>query len=402
MAAPLALQKKGFFMTMAGRYGLLAFLVVVYQLLFFIPLQSAPTVEITEVSSVLSELIYGVSPYAFNYQSLGLLPFVFGTLIISVIGVGYAPWRNLDKMGSLGAKKKKRISGHLTYAFGLIMSVVVASKTGYSLFELNFWLVVLELMFALQTLKFIFDQVQKLKVASSGVTVFFGLNIVTLFIRDFSALLKVDYTIEMLIMLFGVIYMTCMTVYLTHRFIFSGLSKDILLNKASQGSAVKAPLMFQYSQTGILPVIFAMMATSLISAYMFPASTAINPVFTNAYTVGLFSVFLFVVAFYFTNEKISPHDILGKLAFYGAVIDGEKPSCSIEHSLRSLKAVRNKIVFVQVFFLFMMLVGQQVWMLWSQGEGFPTVGYVAGINWFLLMTVYADMSKQYDKLKLSS
>lgn len=389
-------------MTLASRYGLLTVLVIIYQVLFFIPLQSAPTIELVEVNGILSDLVYGVSPYAFHYQSLGLIPFVFGTLIISVIGMGYTPWRDLDKMGSFGAEKKKKISGYFTYTFGLLMSLGVASGTGYLFIEFRFWLVVLELMFALQTLKFIFDRVQKLKVASSGVGVFFGLNILTLFIRDLSSLLKIDYTPEMAIMLFGTAYLTAMTVYLTYRFIFGSLSEDVILNKASQGSAVRAPLLLQYSQTGILPVIFAMVVTSLFGAYFFPSDTVSNPVFTNIYTVVMFAVMLFVVAFYFTNEKVSPGDITKKLAIHGAVISGANPSESIRHTFNALKAARDKIVLIQVFFLFSMLVAQHIWTLWSQGEGFPTVGYVAGINWFLLLTVYADMSKQYDKLKLSS
>lgn len=389
-------------MTLASRYGLLTVLVIIYQVLFFIPLQSAHTIEVVESSGILSDLIYGVSPYAFHYQSLGLIPFVFGTLIISVVGVGYAPWRNLDKMGSFGVEKKKKISGYFTYAFGFLMSLGVASGTGYLFFEFRFWLVVLELMFALQTLKFIFDQVQKLKVASSGVSVFFGLNIVTLFIRDLSSLLMVDYTLEMVIMFFGAVYLTAMTVFITYRFIFGSLVEDITLNKATQGNAVRAPLMFQYSQTGILPVIFAMVVTSLFSSYFFPSELMLNPVFTNIYTVAMFLATLFLVAFYFTSEKVSPSDIVKKLAIHGAVISGVEPSQSIEHSFKSIRAARNKIVFIQVFFLFFMLVAQHVWTLWSQSAGFPAVGYVAGINWFLLLTVYADMYKQYDRLKLSS
>tara|TARA_R110001583_G_scaffold4718_1_gene26866 strand:+ start:26081 stop:27250 length:1170 start_codon:yes stop_codon:yes gene_type:complete len=389
-------------MTLANRYGLLTVFVIIYQILFFIPLQSAPAVDSIDINNSLTDLIYGVSPYVYHYQSLGLLPFVFGTLIISVVGIAYAPWRNLDKMGSLGATKKKKLSGYFTYAFGFAMSLGVAANTGYLYFELSFWLVVLELMFALQTLKFIFDQVQKLNVASSGVSVFFGLNILSLFVRDFSLLLKIEYTAQAATMLLGVIYLSAMTVYITYKFIFGCLVKEVLLNKATQGSSVRAPLLFQYTQTGILPVIFAMMLTSVVSTYFFPDGGAVNPAFTNVFTFTFFILVLFAVAFYFTNEKISPNEILRKLAVHGAVISGEKPSRSIGHTLVELKKVRNKIVFIQVGFLLFMLVAQHQWALWSQSEEFPTVGYVAGINWFLLLTVYADMSKQYDKLKLSS
>jgi preprotein translocase subunit SecY len=389
-------------MSIIKRYGALLLFVAIYQTLFFIPLLSAPYVESTADSGVLSALVFGVSPYVFHYQSLGLLPFVFGSLFVTFVGVAYKPWRELDKQGSAGAKKKQSISGKLTYLFGFVMSLSIASATGYVFVERNFWFVVIELMFALQTLKFIFDKVQSLKVASSGLTVFFGLNILTLFIKDLSVTSSMQFTNHFMLMLFATVCLSVVTVYLTYRFIFGKTGLALEVNKSAQGTVVSVPLVVQYSQSGIMPVIFSIMITSLISAFAFTNVSDADPIFSSAGGVLVFLVTLFLMTFYFTHQKISPTDLVKYFSKEGVSVSGVKPSDSIVALRSALQKLRNKVVAFQVLFLFFMMFAQSVWISWTTANSFPALSFVAGINWFLLMTVYADMSKQYDKLRISS
>jgi len=388
-------------MSIKKRYGALLLFVAIYQVLFFIPLISAPSVASTNDAGMLSALIFGVSPHAFHYQSLGLLPFVFGTLFVSFVGMAYKPWRDLDKQGSLGAKKKKAISGHLTYLFGFVMSLTVSFKTGYPIMGVQFWFVVIELMFALQTLKLIFDKVQDLKVASSGLTVFFGLNIVTLFIRDLTVIGGLEFTAIEIVMLFSTVYLGAVTVYFTYRFIFGKIMLPMVMNKAAQGSSVLVPLVAQYSQSGIMPVIFSLMLTSLVSAFLYPGVVG-DPIFSHMLTAIVFLFLLTLTSFYFTHQKVSPSDLMRILSLGGVSLAGKTPSDASRALKNSLATLRNKLVVYQVLFLFGMVFGQSLWTVWSKSADFPVLGFVAGINWFLLMTVYADMSKQYDKLRISS
>lgn len=389
-------------MSIVKRYGALLLFVAVYQTLFFIPLLSAPLVESTADSGVLSALVFGVSPYVFHYQSLGLLPFVFGALFVTFIGIAYKPWRELDKQGSVGAKKKQSISGRLTYLFGFVMSLSIASATGYVFDERNFWFVVIELMFALQTLKFIFDKVQSLKVASSGLTVFFGLNILTLFIKDLSVMSLMEFTNSSLLMLFATFCLSVLTVYLTHKFIFGKAGVSLEVNKSVQGTVVSVPLVVQYSQSGIMPVIFSIMITSLISVLAFTNVSGADPIFSNILGALIFLVMLFLMTFYFTHQKISPVELVKYFCKEGVSISGAKPSVSVDSLQTALRSLRNRVVVFQVVFLFSMVFAQSLWVSWTTSNNFPALSFVAGINWFLLITVYADMSKQYDKLRISS
>lgn len=388
-------------MSIKKRYGALLFFIAIYQILFFIPLISAPNIESSGNAGVLSALVFGVSPYIFHYQSLGLLPFVFGTLFVSFIGMAYKPWRDLDKQGSVGAKKKQSISSRLTYSFGLLMALLIANRTGYAFGSLDFSLVVIELMFALQALKFIFDKVQLLKVSSSGLTVFFGLNILTLFVKDIGVVISLEFISHMM-MIFYTLVLSIVTVYLTHKFIFGKVTLPLEVNKSLQGTVVKVPLIAQYSQSGIMPVIFSILLTSLISFFLTTQGAGEDPIFANYATVSIFLFILSVMTFYFTHQKISPRELVARFCKLGVSLDGKLPSDSVKALNSSLCVMRNKIVIYQVCFLFFMMLGQYVWGLWAVTNGFPSLNFVAGINWFLLMTVYADMSKQYDKLRISS
>jgi len=389
-------------MSIAKRFGALLFFIAIYQALFFVPLASAPDVLGAESSNSLSAIIFGVSPHAFHYQSLGLLPFVFGSLFVSFVGMAYKPWRELDKQGSFGAKRKALISGQLTYAFGFVMSLAVAYKTGYEITGYHFWLVVGELMLALQTLKFIFDKVQSLKVATSGVSVFFGLNIVTVFIRDITILLGFSYNPSTFVMLFSTLYLGALTVYLTYKFIYGKVMLGLEINKPSQGVRVFAPLTVQLSQTGIMPIIFSVMITSLFSSFFLMTKAGEDPIFSHWVSALLFLCLLLITSFYFTNQKLSPKELVNSLSKDGVSLAGEKPSKAIERLFVELSRLRNNIVLYQTAFLFLMVLGQSCWSLWANSTGFPAVGFVAGINWFLIMSVFADMSKQYDKLRISS
>ena len=388
-------------MSITKRYAALFFYVAIYQLLFFVPLFSAPGGSSDNSSSnLLSSLLLGVSPHAFHYQSLGLIPFVFGSLAISIIGMVYSPWRDLDKQGKYGHDTKKSISGKLTYLSGFVLSIVVANKTGYTAASYSFWIVVVELMFALQSVKVIFVQVQALKVSSSGLSVFFGLNIISVFIRDIMAVLSIDFTVETFTFLFGVIYFIVLTVYVTYKFCNGSLQVPLSMVKATQGVSVRLPMASQFSQAGIMPLIVSMMATGLYVNIVFPDNVGGNPVFAHITSVILFAVVLAITSFYFTQQKVSPSALTAKLLMHNVGLENAHPMSAGKALCKSIIIMRNKLVYCQFAFIILMIIFQHLWVGWSGAMNFPPISMVAGVSWFLLLNVFSDMSRHYDKLRL--
>lgn len=378
-------------MPLKSRLIILAVLVVVYYGQFFVPLLSVEQISEGDAISIGLDWLSGFSVHEYHYLSIGIIPFIF-----SSIAIGVAKWQLpslYQQLSSLegGVESVGRI---LTYSFAVLIVMFKIGSIPVEAIKYHISLVFVEMMFSVWCIEQILNHLKPLKLLSSPLMLFLGLNILGSIIFDiyslnystFSQRDWVWFSVSLVICAFSVLFALFIMKWKEDvRFISS---------TNSVGKVVVQSMSIKAMRAGITPVIYVMFIllpiAFLVDKTKDPLTHFFNPLFLLAFflTAWLVNYKLLLVA-------LPMKEVTGFSSSKGIFHIKNNDVYDFSNELQAINLRQSRQMALS-FSLFLLISG--FWIEFSP-SALSSLSYVGGVGIIILINTIKDFGENTSKIK---
>lgn len=334
-----------------------------FMLLTLVPIPGAVHSQIREIAQgwgdtgILLNVLSAGGLYNGSVLSLGIYPYLIGSMAAQILIIAVPSLRALAQMGDAGSKKVGKISRIVSLVMGLVLSVLLTLglRTAVSP-SINFWfgIVLIGLSLTIGSAVSVFlAELLNSKGIGNGMTIL----LTAVLLRNIYDLLKGLYTgagsvfgiggaigfTALAAVLAAAIIVFLVYVMLGERKISFLFSKRTIGMKQMQGQNSTLPI--KISQAGVIPVVYALTICSLPAIIVVFSTTGFEDNFIiHAFRyIGksplyLFMFLIFLVFFnaIFSIMQLNPMEISKELKANGGYIPGVKPGMPTQIFLSKL------------------------------------------------------------------
>jgi len=378
-------------------------IITIFMVLTIVPIPGVNKVEYINIVKSwgdmgnLLNIVSGKALFNASFISLGLYPFIIGSIISQILTIAVPKLRNIAQLGEAGTKTIAKITRYVALGTSLIFGILLGIGTrGAISTNINFYvglaLVIVSTTAGAALMEW-FCELLNTKGLGNGMSIILFAAIARNIPHIFKSLyLKADkkfgmpgaigFTVLGAVIAIAVIVLLIyvMSAERKIKFLFS---KRTIGMKQFQGQNQTLPV--KITQAGIMPIIYTMAIMAFPSLIVTMLTTGVNNAFVKdirnfTYSPSYFIIFLFVIVaftFFFSLIQFNPVEISNELKRNGGYIAGVKPGAATTTYLFKLY---NSLNYADAFVL---LITCCIPMLLSLIPGIHNIWY-AGIVLFMI------------------
>ncbi len=378
-------------MLISHRYGIVLAVIAAYYAHFFIPIFSLTTSAPVSGGGMPGlEFLQGFAVYDYHYLSIGIMPFIFSSLVLQLI-----KWQIPDLFDKISggdgqAEWFQKIS---TYVIASIMALVIVIKMPEERFLFHASLTFVELILTIASIEQLIKLLKPLNVISSPVMLFLGLNVFSSLVYNTATLPYGLFDVVMWSQFALTLFLGALTVVLVY-YSFKW-KNDVVIGKAFNMSGAMSTKRIPYKvlRSGVSPVIYVSFLFFPLVAWLYQEAPQ-KILIQEPWLIVLF----FLMTGYFSkslNKMNVRMDSLVEFGHLNALVVCDEEKVSLKDRL-SIMTSRN--AWLGGVWFTSLITTEALWMTLGD-RTFSGVGFVGGISVVLIMNVVLDLSKNYKTIR---
>lgn len=342
-------------------------ILLIYRLGYYIPLPGLDLTTLAEFRDSqggraslfgMMSALTGSSVLQLDLFSLGVMPYISSSIILSLLVKVVPALEQLSKEGAVGQKKINQYTRYLTIPLCLVQGFfvyvgVIAKETNYRLLPegpnvMSGAMIILALTAGAMFVMWLGEQIQEYGVGN-GISIIIMAGIVARLPQSFEAFFTLSNDSGKAIASILEVLAIWIVVVLCIVFITKGQRRiPIQHQKAVRGGAQGGRMMvaqkqylpFKLNQAGVMPIIFASALFIVPSAIgEFFGWKSVTMMFSKSdgfVYITTFSALIFFFSFFWTTLMFQPHEIANTLKEQQAIIPGIRPGKRTEEFLEGV------------------------------------------------------------------